>query len=125
MEDLNNFINCALKTKDKDYVTPEGIKKFSDFLEKASKTDNAALKIYLYIFPVYLSLEKNKEFWFTKYKDVKIYNEYEFAKDLLKCYIEYLSDKNEKNFDLKLLEKVKLFKNYKLIALFSSVVKKL
>ena len=123
MEELNNLINCALKTKDEDYVTPEGIKRCSDFLEKSSKTDNVALKIYLYFFPVYYPLEKNKEFWFTKYKDLKEYNEYEFAKDLLKCYIEYFSDKNEKSFELKLLEKVKLFKNSKYIATFSSVVK--
>jgi len=126
MEDLNlnSLINTALCTKDQDYMSSEGMKIFNKTFEDISKKDNSALKIFLYFFPLCSPLEKNdKEFWFMKYKNEKNYNEYEFAKDILKCYIQYLSDKDSKSFDINVMKKLLLFKDYKFIGEFLLVVK--
>lgn len=126
MEDLNlnTLINTALCTKDQDYMSSEGMKIFNKTFEDISKKDNSALKVFLYFFPLCSPLEKNdKEFWFMKYKNEKNYNEYEFAKDILKCYIQYLSDKDSKSFDINVMKKLLLFKDYKFIGEFLLVVK--
>ena len=56
-----------------------------------------------------------------KYKNDEHYNEYKFGVGLLKCYKEYLTDKDYKNFELKIVENIKLFKNSKYISEFFSV----
>ena len=123
MEDINSLLNIILDTK-KNYSNAEGLIKCRSNLEKLSKEDNAILILYLYFFPIYTPLETNKEeFWFIKFKSEKNYNEYDFAKDLLNCVIQYLPEKNYKKFETEVKEKIKLFKNKKLIETFYEVVK--
>ena len=121
--DINTLINTALCTKNQDYMNPEGMELFKKNLEDKTK-DLPALIIFLYFFPLNSSLEKNdKEFWFMKYKDVENYNEYEFAKDILQCYNQYLSDKSNEGFENNILQKIILFKDYKFIAEFLGALK--
>ena len=121
--DINTLINTALCTKNQDYMNPEGMELFKKNLEDKTK-DLPALIIFLYFFPLNSSLEKNdKEFWFMKYKDVENYNEYEFAKDILQCYNQYLSDKSNEGFEYNILQKIILFKDYKFIAEFLGALK--
>ena len=125
MEDLNTLLNLALKTENENYCNADGIKNCMTQFEKLSEKDNGALIIFLYFFPNYSPLENNKEaYWFIKYQNIQNYNEYNFAKDLLSCYIQYLSDLDYKDYERKLLDKIKLFKNYKLINTFLSVIEK-
>ena len=122
--DINTLINTALCSKNQDYMNSEGMALFKETLEDKSKKDAPALKLFLYFFPLNSSLEKNdKEFWFMKYKNVGNYNEYEFAKDILQCYNQYLSDKKSDGFDLNIQNKILLFQNYKLIGDFLSALK--
>ena len=122
--DINTLINTALCSKNQDYMNSEGMALFKKTLEDKSKKDAPALKLFLYFFPLNSSLEKNdKEFWFMKYKNVGNYNEYEFAKDILQCYNQYLSDKKSDEFDLNIQNKILLFQNYKLIGDFLSALK--
>ena len=126
MEELNLLLNQALVTKDKNYTSKDGLKICHDTLEKIAEKDKNALILFLYLFPISSpSAETNaKEFWFMKYKIDKNYNEYEFAIDLLKSYIQYLTDKNYENFEKEIVKKIALFKNVKIIANFFSVVNK-
>ena len=126
MEELNLLLNQALVTKDKNYTSKDGLKICHDTLEKIAEKDKNALILFLYLFPISSpSAETNaKEFWFMKYKIDKNYNEYEFAIDLLKSYIQYLTDKNYENFEKEIVKKIALFKNVKFIANFFSVVNK-
>ena len=126
MEELNLLLNQALVTKDKNYTSEDGLKICHDTLEKIAEKDKNALILFLYLFPISSpSAETNaKEFWFMKYKIDKNYNEYEFAIDLLKSYIQYLTDKNYENFEKEIVKKIALFKNVKFIANFFSVVNK-
>ena len=121
--DINTLINTALSTENINYMNSEGMALFKKNLEDRSN-DDSALKILLYFFPVNSSLEKNeKEFWFMKYKDVENYNEYKFAKDILQCYNQYLSDKDSEAFDYNILKKIVLFKDYKFIVEFLRALK--
>ena len=123
MEVLNALLNDALGTESESYIGIDGIKKCYNALEKLSKEDKAALIVFLYFFPNDSSSEKNTEsFWFIKYEKEKNYNEYEFAKDLLKIYSQYTKEKNYESFESKILEKIKLFKNSKLIGDFLSIL---
>ena len=121
--DINTLINTSLSTENINYMNSEGMALFKKNLEDRSN-DDSALKILLYFFPVNSSLEKNeKEFWFMKYKDVENYNEYKFAKDILQCYNQYLSDKDSEAFDYNILKKIVLFKDYKFIVEFLRALK--
>ena len=121
--DINTLINTSLSTENINYMNSEGMALFKKNLEDISN-DDSALKILLYFFPVNSSLEKNeKEFWFMKYKDVENYNEYKFAKDILQCYNQYLSDKDSEAFDYNILKKIVLFKDYKFIVEFLRALK--
>ena len=123
MEVLNALLNDALGTESESYIGIDGIKKCYNALEKLSKEDKAALIVFLYFFPNDSSSEKNTEsFWLIKYEKEKNYNEYEFAKDLLKIYSQYTKEKNYESFESKILEKIKLFKNSKLIGDFLSIL---
>jgi len=123
MEGLNTLLNQVLRTKNDSYIGANGLEKCYKSLEKLSKSDNAALKVFLYFFPPNSSSEKNIDsFWFIKYEKEENYNEYKFAKDLLNIYIQYMKEKNYKSFESQILEKVKLFKNSKLIGDFLFVL---
>ena len=79
----------------------------------------------MYFFPEDSSLEKNdKEFWFIKYKNDLYYNEHSFAKDLLQCFIQYKMSKNKQFFEMKIKEKIQLFKDRKLISEFFYALEK-
>ena len=98
MEELNTLLNKALETKNENYINQDGMKNCLNLLENKSKKDNITSILFLYFFPINSSLEKNtEEFWFIKYKADKKYNEYDFAIDLLKCYINIYPTKTIKN----------------------------
>ena len=123
MEGLNTLLNQVLRTENDSFIGANGLEKCYKSLEELSKSDKAASKVFLYFFPPNSSSEKNTDsFWFIKYEKENNYNEYEFAKDLLKIYIQYMKEKNHKSFESQILEKVKLFKNSKLIGNFLSVL---
>ena len=125
MEELNKLLNDALQTKNKDYVCPDGMLNCFKAFEKLSRKDNAASKVLMYFFPEDSSLEKNdKEFWFIKYKNDLYYNEHSFAKDLLQCFIQYKMSKNKQFFEMKIKEKIQLFKDRKLISEFFYALEK-
>lgn len=123
MEGLNTLLNQVLRTKNDSYIGANGLEKCYKSLEKLSKSDNAALKVFLYFFPPNSSSEKNTDsFWFIKYEKEENYNEYKFAKDFLNIYIQYMKEKNYKSFESEVMEKAKLFKNSKLIGDFLFVI---
>ena len=119
MQNINELFNQIFKTSKKNYVSGNEailscLKKFS-----ALKEDNISTKVLLYFFPVHPKCEKNNnEFWFCKYKNDNEYDEFDFAEDLLKNYAEYLSDKNEKNFETRLKHILLKFENYKMFTLY-------
>ena len=122
METLNLLLNEILETKNKKSTGEEGLKIYNDILEKLSEKDKATFIVFHYFFPKSPSFDTNsKEFWFMKYKNDEHYNEYKFCVGLLKCYKEYLTDKDYKNFELKIVENIKLFKNSKYISELFSV----
>ena len=124
MKELNELLNQTLGKNNKNYINKEGIKKCKDILKELSEKDETALKVYLYFYPYDSPLkEKDEEFWFIKFKSDNIYDEYDFALDLLKGYIQYISSKDKKIFDSYMIEKIKSFKNYKLIDKFFSILK--
>ena len=125
MEELNKLLNDALQTKNQDYVSPDGMLNCFKAFQKLSRKDSTASKVLMYFFPEDSSLEKNdKEFWFIKYKNDLYYNEHSFAKDLLKCFIQYKMFKNKRFFKLKIKEKIQLFKDRKFISEFFYIVEK-
>ena len=123
MEKLNELLNQALGKKNENYINKEGMKKCKDILEKLSKTDEPALKLFLYLYPIYSPLIEEEKFWFIKFKNDNEYDEYDFALDFLNCYFKYTSHKNKKTFESDIISKIKSFKNYKLIGTFFPVVK--
>lgn len=124
MEELNKLLNTALGTSNENYCDgPENIKKCCSKFYPSTEKDNTALNVSLYFFP-FSGYEKNtKEFWFIKYKNYSKYNEYDFALDILRVYIQYLSDKNAQNFNSRIIEKVQKFGAYKSISDYLSVIK--
>ena len=124
MEELNKLLNTALGTPNENYCDgSENIKKCYSKFYPSTENDDTALNVSLYFFP-FSGYEKNtKEFWFIKYKNNSNYNEFDFALDILRVYIQYLSDKNAKNFDSRIIEKVQKFGAYKSISDYLSVIK--
>ena len=124
MEESNELFNIVLKAIKENDINKEGVKKCKEILQKLSEKDEIALKVYLYFYPDDSTLnEKDDEFWFIKFKNDNIYDEYDFALDLLKGYIQYISSKDKKFFESYIIEKIKSFKNYKFIDKFFSVIK--
>ena len=124
MVELNELLNQALGTINENYINKEGIKKCKEIPEKLSEKDETARKRYLYFYPNDSPLnEKDEEFWFIQFKNDNIYDEYDLALDLLKGYIQYISSKDKKIFDSYIIEKIKSFKNYKLIDNILFVIK--
>ena len=124
VDELNKLLNIVLMSENQLYTNgSENIRKCSDKFAKYAEDDDISLKVYLYLFP-YSSLEKNEEnFWFIKYKNNASYNEYSFSLDLLKLYIEYLSNKNPELFNLNILNIFKKFGTYKFFDAFFSVIR--
>ena len=99
MKELNELLNQTLGKNNENYINKEGIKKYKDILKELSEKDETALKVYLYFYPYDSPLKgKDEEFWFIKFKNDNIYDEYDFALDLIKGYIQYISSKDKKNF---------------------------
>ena len=122
MEKLNELLNQALGKNNENYINKEGMKKCKDVLEKLSKTDEPALALFLYLYPIFSPLIEEEKFWFIKFKNDNVYDEYDFALDFLNCYIKYKSHKDKKTFESDIISKISSFKNYKLIgSLFSEV----
>jgi len=125
MEELNKLLNDALQTKSQDYISPNGMINCCKAFEKLSSEDSAASTVLMYFFPENSSLEKNRiEYWFLKYKNDLDYNEDSFAKDLLKCFIQYQISKDNLLFEMKIKEKIQQFKERKLISEFYFTVEK-
>jgi len=119
MQNINQLFNQIFKTSNENYVSGnEAITNCrKNFL--ALKDDKITNKVLLYFFPVHPKCEENEnEFWFCKYKNDNEYDEYDFAEDLLKNHVEYLSDKNEKNFETRLEHILLKFENYKMFSLY-------
>ena len=123
MEDLNILLNTALRTANENYCdTAENIEKCRKKFYDLSSNDNTALNVCLYLFP-FSPLEKNsKEFWFQKYKDDNKYDEFDFALDVLRSYINYLSEKNSGRYNSRIIESAKKFGNYKHVDEFLSII---
>ena len=125
MEELNKLLNDALQTKSQDYISPNGMINCCKAFEKLSSEDSAASTVLIYFFPENSSFEKNRiEYWFMKYKNDLDYNEDSFAKDLLKCFIQYQISKDNLLFEMKVKEKIQQFKERKLISEFYFTVEK-
>lgn len=79
----------------------------------------------MYFFPSsIIATEKNAEtFWFEKYKDDKIFDEYDFSEELLNIYLEYSNDKNADNFDAKIGEIYIKFGDYKNFQYYKFIMK--
>ena len=123
MEDLNILLNTALRTAKENYCdTAENIEKCRKKFYDLSSNDNTALNVCLYLFP-FSPLEQNsKEFLFQKYKDNNKYDEFDFALDVLRSYINYLSEKNSGRYNSRIIESAKKFGNYKHVDEFLSII---
>ena len=86
-----------------------------------------SLKVFLYFFPAASNSEINseinsEELWFMKYNDKSKYDEYDFAIQLLLVYLDFLSNKDIKSFDSKVIKIAKQFGEYKFIDTFLEVI---
>ena len=112
MEESNELFNLVLRTINENNINKENVKKCKEILQKLSEKDEIALKVYLYFYPEDSPLEeKDDEFWFIKFKNDTIYDDYDFVLDLLKGYIQYISFKDKTFFEFFIIEKIKSFKN--------------
>ena len=122
---LNELLNKAFKTSNKSYDHgKDNIRLCQKYFTDLTKdNDDITLRVYLYFFPVTSLMEKNsEEFWFTKYKDEKKYDEYDFAVDLLANYVQYLSDKDKQKFQKEIEIIIPKFKEYKLFSYYYSII---
>ena len=115
MDLLNDLLNQLLKTSGENYAhSKDNIYKCFDAFSKLSLMDEICLEVSMYLFPFCSFVEKNEDcFWFMKYKNDKIYDEFDFAIDLIKTYILYISDKEPKPFESRIKESIKKFGAYK------------
>lgn len=124
MDLLNELLNQSLKTTGKNYTQSKDniyqcFKAFSNY----SLNDDITLDVSMYFFPFCSTVEKNEDsFWFVKYKNDNIYDEFDFAIDLIKAYILYTSDKVPKLFESRMKETVRKFGSYKNIPDFLSAI---
>jgi outer membrane murein-binding lipoprotein Lpp len=82
-----------------------------------------SLKVFLYFFPAASNSEINsEELWFMKYNDKSKYDEYDFAIQLLLVFINFLSDKDTKSFDSKVIKIAKQFGEYKFVDTYLEVI---
>ena len=122
---LNELLNKAFKTSNKSYDHGKDNIQLCQkyFTDLAKDNDDITLRVYLYFFPVTSLMEENsEEFWFTKYKDEKKYDEYDFAVDLLANYVQYLSDKDKQKFQKEIEIIIPKFEEYKLFSYYYSII---
>ena len=100
MDELNRLLNKVLGSKEVNYTDGvDNLNKCRETFRKSLGEDEIKLKVFFYFFPNSKQEQNSTNFWFIKYKNEEPYNEYNFSIDLLKCYDEYLTDKNSKNFE--------------------------
>ena len=115
-DELNSLFNEMFKTKDIKYTNDHNemnicLINFIKLIE--TNNDKIAQKVFTYFFPPKTAKEKNENnFWFVKYKNDN-YNEYLFALDILRFFIKYMKEKDEKKFYIQIDKISKNFKNYK------------
>ena len=123
MEDLNQLLNTALGTTNQNYCdSAENLKKCAEIFYELSDKDNTAFNVSLYLFPMNASEKNTKDFWFQKYKDDNRYDEFDFAFDVLRNYILYISEKDTKAFNSRIILNARKFGNYKFFSDFLSAV---
>ena len=116
-DELNSLFNEMFKTKDIKYTNDNNemnncLINFIKLIE--IDNDKIAQKVFTYFFPPKTAKEKNENnFWFVKYKNNNNYNEYLFALDILRFFIKYMKEKDEKKFYIQIDKISKNFKNYK------------
>ena len=115
-DELNSLFNEMFKTKDIKYTNDQNemnncLINFIKLIE--IDNDKIVQKVFTYFFPPKTAKEKNENnFWFVKYKNDN-YNEYLFALDILRFFIKYMKEKDEKKFYIQIDKISKNFKNYK------------
>lgn len=125
MDELNRLLNKVLGSKEVNYTDGvDNLNKCRETFRKSLGEDEIKLKVFFYFFPNSKQEQNSTNFWFIKYKNEEPYNEYNFSIDLLKCYDEYLTDKNSKNFDSKIRVAAEKFKSYKYFNQFFEVTEK-
>ena len=124
MDLLNDLLNKSLGTSGVNYTeSKENISKCFGLFSKLSETDDICLEVSMYLFPFCSLVEKNENsFWFVKYKNDQIYDEFDFAIALIKAYILYNSDKDSKLFESRVKASINEFGTYKNIPDFLSAI---
>ena len=123
--ELNVLLNKVLGTTNQEYS--HGKKQIdifkNNFLLKI-KNNIIKKKIFSFFFPCESAIEKNiEDFWFMKYRNNNSYNEYSFSIDLLKSFIQYMSDNDETKFNRNIEDFSKKFGTYKNFDYFLSIIK--
>ena len=124
MDSLNDLLNKSLGTSGVNYTkSKENICKCFDLFSKLSETDDICLEVTMYLFPFCSLVEKNENsFWFVKYKNDQIYDEFDFAIALIKAYIVYKSNKDSTLFESRVKASINEFGTYKNIPDFLSAI---
>ena len=124
MELLNDLLNQSLGTSNQNYAdSKSNIKKCYDLFKKFSDNDDMAFGVSIYLFSFCSPVENNSDsFWFVKYKNDNIYDEYDFAIDILKNYIKYKTEKDRKLFCSRMKDIINKFGSYKNISDFISTI---
>jgi hypothetical protein len=124
MDSLNDLLNKSLGTSGVNYTeSKENISKCFDLFSKLSETDDICLEVTMYLFPFCSLVEKNENsFWFVKYKNDQIYDEFDFAIALIKAYIVYKSNKDLTLFESRVKASINEFGTYKNIPDFLSAI---
>ena len=120
---LNQYMNQIFQTNYQDYINGvENINLCRLYFFNLGLTFEVAQDVSIYFFPPDDSLEKNgSTFWFMKYANKNIYDECDFAIDLLKILNQNISSRNENIFNEEIKKCVSKFGEYKNISLFISI----
>ena len=125
MELLDLIFNKVFKTTNEIYTNgKDNIQKWQKRFTTLTKEDSSkiALKVFLYFFPVSSSETNSEVFWFMKYNDKSKYDEYDFAIQLLMVFNDYLSDKDTKLFNSKIIKVAKQFGEYKFVSKYLEAI---
>jgi len=126
MDLLDLIFNKLFKTTNEIYSHgKDNIQKCHKRFTLLTKEDSSkiSLKVFLYFFPADSNTGINSEdLWFKKYNDKSKYDEYDFAIQLLLVYINFLSDKDMKSFDSKVIKIAKQFGEYKFFDTYLEVI---
>jgi outer membrane murein-binding lipoprotein Lpp len=126
MDLLDLIFNKLFKTTNEIYIHgKDNIQKCHKKFALLTKEDSSkiSLKVFLYFFPTTSNSEIiSEDLWFTKYNDKSKYDEYDFAIQLLLVYIDFLSNKDIKSFDSKVIKIAKQFGEYKFVDSYLEVI---